>query len=168
MEPLRYIIDRLPANLEGKHVVDYACGSGRHGRLALARGARVTFVDHDISKLGDLQKNDGVEIIECDLEQPDEWPLEAREFDIAIVTNYLFRPRLKEVFSLLPKGGHILYQTFALGNEKFGRPSNPEFLLKPFELKDVLPDDFELLDFAQGEVTEPKAAVIQRLHAIRR
>jgi hypothetical protein len=62
----------------------------------------------------------------------------------------------------------LLYETFGVGNERFGKPSNPDFLLKPGEL----------LDFAEtaglvvrayycGAVAEPQPAVLQGVVAVR-
>ena len=50
-----------------------------------------------------------------------------RVIDIIIVTNYLYRPRIKELANLFKKDGFLFYETFAVGNEKYGRPSNPDY-----------------------------------------
>jgi hypothetical protein len=52
------------------------------------------------------------------------------------------------------------------GNEKYGRPSNPAFLLRPGELLESF-KDLAVIAFEQGSVTRPKVAVVQRLCARR-
>ena len=60
----------------------------------------------------------------------------------------------------------MIYETFALGNEKLGRPSNPEFLLRPDELLQWVEGRLHVLAFEQGLVERPKPAVIQRICAV--
>jgi SAM-dependent methyltransferase len=118
----------------GGAVVDIACGGGRHGRLFLDRGRPVTFVDVDTSGVTDLKGKPGVEIVEQDLEGGGAWALEGRRFAGVVVTNYLWRPILPNIIGLVAPGGLLIYETFARGNEAYGRPRNPDFLLGPGEL----------------------------------
>lgn len=115
----------------GGPVLDVACGGGRHARLFRARGHPVTVVDRDLSRVADLQD---VEKIAADLEDGSPWPLPGRVFAGVATTNYLHRPILPLIVAALAPGGVLLYETFALGQERFGRPKNPEFLLRPGEL----------------------------------
>lgn len=118
----------LPA---GGTVLDLACGSGRHLRWLAARGFRVTGVDRDAAVLEPLRTLG--EIVVADLENA-AWPLGGRHFDGIVVTNYLWRPLLPRIAGALAPDGVLLYETFARGQERLGRPSNPEFLLQPAEL----------------------------------
>ena len=95
------------------------------------------------------------------------WGFADDGFDIVIVANYLYRPRLDDLFGLVRPGGYLAYETFATGNEAFGRPSNPDFLLQNGELAARLPDDFTILDYFHGRIDQPKPAIIQRLAAKR-
>jgi hypothetical protein len=72
-------------------------------------------------------------------------------------------PRLS---AALAPGGLLIYEPFASGNEQFGRPRNPDFLLRPRELIDVF-SDLRILAFEDGYVAEPQPAMIQRLAAVR-
>jgi SAM-dependent methyltransferase len=110
-------------------VLDLACGSGRHGRLFSDRGHPVVFLDQDVDSLADLEAKPGVEIICADLENDSPWPLADRRFAAVVVTNYLHRPLFPDILAAVAPGGWLLYETFAAGNEKYGRPSNPDFLL---------------------------------------
>ena len=109
----------------GARALDLACGSGRHTRYLRGRGCRVTAIDIDTSGLADLADDPLVEIAELDLEQPGTAPLAGRRFDAVVVTDYLFRPLLAPLVDCLEPGGVFLYETFALGNERFGRPPQP-------------------------------------------
>ena len=81
----------------GGTVLDLACGGGRHGRLFLARGRKVTFLDRDIAPVTDLTENPAAELIETDLETDAGWPLADRQFDAVVVTNYLWRAVLPRI-----------------------------------------------------------------------
>ncbi len=163
--PLTWIATRAAKADAGQTVLDLACGGGRHGRAFLNKGCRVTFVDIDTAGVADLSDNPDCDILQADLENA-AWPMAGKTFDFVVVTNYLWRPILPEILASVARGGELLYQTFALGHERFGRPRNPDFLLKPGELKTAAEGaGFDLIDFFEGEVAEPKPAVIQRLHA---
>ncbi len=146
-------------------MLDLAAGGGRHTRLLLELGYRVLAVDRDIAALADLAGKPGLEIVERDLEDGRAWSL-GEGFDGIIVTNYLHRPLFTALCGALAPGGILLYETFAVGNERFGRPSNPDFLLRPNELLQAFPD-LALIAFEQGVVEAPKPAVVQRIAALR-
>jgi len=82
-----------------------------------------------------------------------------------IVTRYLHRPLLPLLPGILTEGGVLIYETFMLGQERFGRPRNPDFLLRRDELLEAFASSLEILAFEQGEVGEPVSAVVQRICA---
>jgi hypothetical protein len=86
-------------------------------------------------------------------------------YDGIVVTNYLHRPLLPVLAEALAPGGVVIYETFAAGNERFGRPSNPDFLLHPGELLEAFAA-LTVIAFEQGELSLPRPAVIQRIAAI--
>jgi SAM-dependent methyltransferase len=143
-------------------VLDLACGSGRHVRHLAARGLRVTAVDRDPVALDRCEG--AVERIRADLEGAP-WPLNGRRFDAVVVTNYLWRPLMPLVVDSVAPGGLLLYETFARGNERFGKPSNPEFLLRAGELLALVPG-LHVLAFEDGMADVPTRR-IQRLAAWR-
>ena len=155
---------RVPA---GGAVVDIACGGGRHGRLFLEHGHPVTFVDIDVSGVADLRGTPGVEIVEADLEGSAAWRLGGRRFDGVVATSYLWRPILTSIIGLAGPGGLLLYETFARGNEAYGRPRNPDFLLEPGELFEAVRGRLEVIAYEQRVVDLPKPAVIQHIAARR-
>jgi SAM-dependent methyltransferase len=151
----------------GCRVLDLACGAGRHTRFFLDRGTRVTAVDINLSRLGDLAAHPRLEAIAADLEGPEAWPLDERRFDVVVVVNYLWRPLLPAIIAAVAPGGRLIYETFARGNEKFGRPSNPDFLLEPGELFEAVRGELCVMAYEHGETNRPKPAVKQRICAIR-
>mgnify|MGYP003336848089 FL=1 len=86
-------------------------------------------------------------------------------FDAVIVTNYLHRPLMPLLLDALAAGGLLIYETFALGNEQFGRPSNPDFLLKPGELLEAVRGRCRVLAYEDVYVDTPKPAMVQRICA---
>ncbi|HAA92326.1 MAG TPA: SAM-dependent methyltransferase [Rhodospirillaceae bacterium] len=160
--PSPWILRFVPVVAEGASVLDLACGSGRHGRLFLSRGHAVTFVDKDCSKLADLHSNPDARIIEADLESKD-WPLAPEIFGAIVVTNYLWRPRFETLLGHL--NGILIYETFADGNEQYGRPSNPDFLLDRGELFERMRGRARVLAYEQKLLRGSNPAMVQRLAA---
>ncbi len=151
----------------GSHVLDLACGAGRHARLFLERGCRALAVDRDVSALADLRNNPRLEVLEIDLERGSDYPLAGRLFDAVVVVNYLHRPRLADLVDSVAPGGLLLYETFAAGNERFGRPRNPDFLLRPGELLDAVRGRLRVLAYEDLDIREPSPAAVQRIAAHR-
>ena len=149
----------------GGEVLDLACGGGRHGRFFLSRGHPVVMLDRDVSRVVDMQSLQGVELVQADLENGSPWPLPGRQFAAVVVTNYLHRPLFPSILAALAPGGLLIYETFAVGNEKFGRPSNPEYLLRPAELLAVTESHLQVVAYEELETEAPKPAKVQRIVA---
>lgn len=146
----------------GGTVLDVACGSGRHLRWLAARGLRVTGVDRDRDALA---RSTGVaELIEADLESG-AWPLDGRRFDAVLVTNYLWRPLLPAIVGSVADAGVLLYETFAVGQQAIGRPTNPEFLLRRGELL-AAAATLRIVAYEDGFADAPPRH-LQRLAAVR-
>jgi SAM-dependent methyltransferase len=139
-------------------VLDVACGSGRHARWFAGRGVGVVAVDRVMRSIP------GVRFVQADLETGHGWPFSAGRFACVVVTNYLHRPLFADLRASLAPDGVLIYETFMIGNERYGRPSNPAFLLQPGELLSAFAD-LRILAFEQGTAKAPKTAVIQRLCA---
>lgn len=150
----------------GGPVLDLACGSGRHLRHFLQLGHMVTGIDRDPSRVADLQGRAGVEIIAADLEDGSPWPLPGQRFAGIVVTNYLHRPLFPVLIAALQPGGALLYETFAIGNEKYGKPSNPDFLLRPGELLERTRGALRVIAYEAVEEENPRR-VVQRLAAVK-
>ena len=132
----------------GGAVLDVAAGGGRHSAWLLARGHPVTAVDRDVSHLAPVA---GLTIIEADLETPEGVPCGVGRFAGVVMVNYLWRPILGDIAAALAPGGVLIAETFAAGNEAYGRPRNRDFLLRPGELLAVCRDaGFAVLGYQHG------------------
>lgn len=147
-------------------VLDLACGAGRHSRLLAQHGHAVLAVDRNAEALA-LAAGAGIQTMQVDLETDDPaktWPFSAARFAGIVVTNYLHRPLWGCMVASLAKHGVLIYETFALGNEQFGKPSNPDFLLAHGELLEVAREyGLLVVAYEDGYVEEPKPAVVQRI-----
>jgi SAM-dependent methyltransferase len=161
---IRRFVHLIP---EGGLVLDLACGSGRHSRYLLSLGYNLVCLDRDITLVADLAADEHVELIACDLEDGRPWPLAGRTFDGIVVTNYLHRPLMRHLVRAVAPGGAFLYETFAEGNQAFGRPSNPDFLLHREELLIFTRPELRVVAFEDLLVTEPRPAAIQHIAAVR-
>lgn len=149
----------------GGTVLDLACGRGRHARWLAARGYRVLGVDRDPAALAESTGVAGVETLCAELEGS-AWPLAGRQFDGIVVTNYLHRPLWQPLLAALAPGGVLLYETFAAGNAEVGKPSNPDFLLRPGELLAAV-GGLRVVAFQDVFREQPGPAFIQRICAVR-
>jgi SAM-dependent methyltransferase len=147
-------------------VLDVACGSGRHTRALAAAGCRVDAVDKDPAYAADLAEVANVRFRALDLEDGP-WPFEDAQYDAIVVANYLYRPRLGLLAQALGDGGILVYETFGAGNERFGRPRNPDYLLRPFELAAYFSPLLHVLAFEDGVIERPAPARVQRLCAVK-
>lgn len=151
------------------NVLDLACGHGRHARFFAERGARVTAVDRDAIALQSLRATQNV-TPECRDIENDAWPYSAATFAAVIVCNYLWRPTLASLLATIKPGGVLLYETFTDGNERYGKPSRPDFLLRSNELLALTRDTFSVVAFEEGDEFDASGkpfAVKQKIAAIK-
>jgi SAM-dependent methyltransferase len=151
----------------GGRVLDLASGSGRHARFFAARGYEVTACDVDPAALAGLAGVPGVTALQANLENGSPWPFEPGRFDAVIVCNYLHRPLFPAIAEALAPDGVLVYETFMIGNERYGKPSNPRFLLGRDELLAAFGERLMVAGFEQGLLEREKPALIQRLCAVR-
>lgn len=152
--------ERVPA---GGATLDVACGSGRHARFFAARGHPVDAVDRDAAAIAALAAVPGIDARCADIEGST-WPYAGRQFAAVVVTNYLHRPLFPALIAAIAPGGLLIYETFAEGNEAYGRPANPEFLLRRGELLERV-GMMQILGFEDLTIDLPKPAVVQRICA---
>ena len=160
LDPSAWVVRWAPLVTAGP-VLDVASGAGRHSKLFRERGFEVTAVDRDTQALPE-----GITFVKADLEDGSPWPFAGRHFGAIVVTNYLHRPLLPLLAGALQEGGVLIYETFMVGNERFGKPSNPNFLLRPGELLQAF-GSLTVVAFEQGTVERPKRAALQRICVIR-
>ena len=164
LPPSPWVQRWAPLIRPGGVVLDLAAGSGRHARWLAHMGFEVEAVDRDASLFAGLAPQ--VRLVEADIEGGP-WPFAGRRFDGIVVTNYLHRPLIPVLIDSLERGGMLIYETFAQGNERFGKPSNPDFLLVPGELLEAVRGKLRVVAYEDVTVSEPKPAALQRLAARR-
>lgn len=159
-------VQRFAQLIPSGEVLDLACGSGRHSRLLASLGHAVLAVDRDRAVL-EQTAGQGITTLQIDLECGAEWPFGMSRFAGIVVTNYLHRPLFPYIFRSLVPGGVLIYETFAQGNERFGKPSNPQFLLRHGELLDIAAKygdgSLHVVAFEDGYSDTPKPAMVQRI-----
>lgn len=163
--PSPWVARWAPAAPVGE-ALDLACGQGRHARLLAALGHPVLALDRDAQALA-AAAGPGIATLACDLEgEGAVWPFAPGRFGAVVVTNYLHRPLFGAIAAALAPGGLLIYETFAQGNEAFGKPSNPAFLLAPGELLALAQaHGLHVLAYEDGVVQTGRLARVQRLCA---
>ncbi len=167
-DPSRWIVRWSHLIAPAGAVLDVAAGGGRHARWLAERGHPVVALERDPTAIAALGRIPGVDAVAADLEDGSPWPLPSdRRFSAVVVTNYLHRPLLPRLLSALGPGGILLYETFARGNERVGKPSNPAFLLAPGELLETVRGTLRVIAFEDGFTPGPRPAFVQRICAVR-
>lgn len=164
--PVSPWVERFAPLAKAGEALDLACGSGRHTRLLAARGMQVTALDRNAELLAPLA-GPNVQTLQHDLESAGSaWPFEPGRFALVVVTNYLHRPLFPQLAASLRPDGILIYETFAQGNQIYGKPSNPDFLLAPEELLGLARENgLQVLAYEDGHVDRPHPAQLQRLCA---
>lgn len=143
-------------------VLDIACGMGRHMRFFQERNHPVTGIEIAQAAIASVATLGHA--IAADIEQGP-WPLPGQRFGAVVVTNYLWRPLWPQILDSVAPGGVLLYETFAQGNEIYGKPSRPDFLLAPGELLQVCAG-WTIVAYEHGVLGQPDR-VVQRIAAIK-
>lgn len=164
--PVSPWVARFAPLAKAGEALDLACGNGRHTRMLAARGMNVLALDRNAELLASLA-GPKVTTLQHDLEAEGAvWPFEAGRFALIVVTNYLHRPLFADLARSLAPTGVLVYETFAQGNQVYGKPSNPDFLLAPGELLKLANDGgLQVLAYEDGHVDHPHPAQVQRLCA---
>ena len=150
-------------------VLDVACGHGRHARWFYERNHPLVLVDRAQAAIDSIAiPAQACEAVVADIENGP-WPFAGRQFDAVVVTNYLWRPLLPTLLASLAPGGVLIYETFTQGNETVGKPSRPDFLLRPGELLEIC-RGLRVVAFEDGFQDDPQGQrprFVQRIAAVR-
>ena len=150
-------------------VLDVACGSGRHAHWFYGLNHTLTLVDLAQAAIDSIAiPAQACDKLVADIENGP-WPLTGRQFDAVVVTNYLWRPLMPTLLASLAPGGVLIYETFTSGNETVGKPSRPDFLLRPGELLQIC-KDLRVVAFEDGFIQSTGDSLprfVQRITAVR-
>ena len=150
-------------------VLDLACGAGRNGLFLVSHNVPVIFADNNEAHLQSIRS--ALDLAEFSVSNSECWlidfeaeveegrnPLAGKSFDAVIVFNYLHRPLFPLIEAAIRPGGLIVYETFTVDQKKFGRPRNPDFLLRHEELRRAFAG-WEIIESFEGEASNPKRAI---------
>ena len=154
--------------ISGGRVLDVACGAGRHIGLAREFGYPVVGVDRDVAAAAmEFGGDPGVDLVAFDLENGRAFPFAPGSFSGVVVTNYLWRPILPDIVAAVAGAGVLVYETFRIGNERFGKPSCADFLLRPNELLEAIAGRLHVVAYEEAELEQP-ARLVARVCAVGR
>lgn len=152
-------------------ILDLACGAGRNSLYLKSLNLPVLGVDREAQGFHALNIA-GVKTMQFDLAAGElgyDWPFGENAFAAIVVCNYLHRPLFPHLIASLQDNGLLIYETFAAGNENFGKPANPAFLLQTGELLLQMQSNRQIqmsvLAYEEGYIDFPKPAVVQRICA---
>ena len=163
IKPSKWIVNEVDLILSKyniKNVLDLACGEGRHSLLFSKKNINVFSVEKNLEKLKKISKIKYINPICFDLETEDMWPFKIK-FDLVLVSNYLYRKNFYKILDLINFNGFLIYETFSHGNELFGKPKSPDFLLEKGELKYLVNSNFKILSFFEGKFVDPRICIKQ-------
>lgn len=164
--PSAWIVKYTPLIRSRGRVLDLACGSGRHAIWLAAQGYVVDAIDRNAAVMAGMIGLDRIHLEVADLEATPAYQFN-EQYDGIVVSRYLHRPLLPRLAQNLKPGGVLIYETFMLGNARYGKPSNPDFLLQADELLNIYSPSLNVVAFTQGDEQTPVAAVMQRICAVK-
>ena len=153
-EPTDWLLrneDLLPRS---GRALDLACGHGRHAFWLAERGLRVDAIDRNLERLRFVRSEAETRSLpvapsRLNLESGDV-ELGSEVYDTIVVVSYLHRPLFPALRAALRPGGVLVYETFTSIQAQHGRPQNPDFLLNPGELPDLVAP-LQVLRSREGE-----------------
>ena len=169
IKPSEWIVNQLKPIIKDNDInnlLDVACGNGRHSKYFSSMVKKIFSIDNNLSKLNNFSYYDNIYPICFDLEKNNIWPFNFK-FDVVVVVNYLYRENFNNILNLVKLNGYLIYETFAAGNEKFGKPKNKKFLLKENELKKMIGNNFTIINYYSGKIYLPKISIKQHCIAKR-
>jgi SAM-dependent methyltransferase len=139
---------------EGR-ALDVACGRGRHALWLAAHGLTTFAIDRDAEAIRELNEAAVARRLPLraevrDLEDGSN-PFRGSTFDVVVVVHYLHRPLFPALIEALSPDGLLVYETFTRAQAARGKPTNPDFLLQPGELLDLV-RPLEILASREGDI----------------
>jgi SAM-dependent methyltransferase len=169
VDPEPFVVEMLPLVPRGGVVLDVAAGRGRNA-VALARaGMRVIAADFSEIAIGALAEYARAERLAIwpTVADFDNFALRDSSLDAIVNVNFLDRALFPDFARALKPGGILLAETFLIDQAETGHPRDPRFMLKHYELRELLAD-FELLRYREGLVAYPDDSHAWRASAVAR
>ena len=147
---VKFCTDQIHIKKKNKTALDLACGKGRHSIFLSKLGYTVIALDINMDNLNNFKEKNILKLC-CDIENFIEWPFAKNSFDLVVVTNFLNRRIFNNIKKVIKINGYIVYETFGIGHENFGKPKNKDYLLRKNELVN-LTKNFQLIIYEEIKV----------------
>jgi len=135
-EPAQFLVDNIELLPKGR-ALDVAMGAGQNAIYLAKMGFEVEAVDispEAVSSALELARNSLVNLRAQVADLENNYHIEKGAYDVIICFNYLQRSLIPQIKDGLRKGGMVVYETFIVDHPQFGKPKNPDYLLKRNEL----------------------------------
>jgi len=157
-EPAQFLVENVELLPKGR-VLDVAMGSGRNAIYLARLGFEVEGVDMSpeaVNTALESAEKVGVTIRAQVADLEGNYYIEKGAYDVIICFNYLQRSLISQIKDGLRQGGIVVYETFIVDQVQFGKPKNPDYLLKHNELLNMF-RDFRCLRYREGIIEGCKA-----------
>jgi SAM-dependent methyltransferase len=157
--PAEFLVANRTLLGKGK-ALDIAMGAGRNAVYLAKEGFDVLGIEiapDAVEKAIALAAAENVKVstIVADLEGG--YHLEPSAYDLIICFYYLHRPLIAEIKKALKPGGVVVYETYLCDQAQWGKPANPDHLLKHDELLNMF-CDWRITKYREG-IIEPRKAI---------
>jgi tellurite methyltransferase len=158
LNPAQFLVENIDLLPKGK-AFDVAMGSGGNAVYLAKMGFEVEGVDisaEAVNKALELARKTGVSLTARVVDLEGNCNIQNNSYDVIICFKYLQRSLIQQIKDGLRTGGMVVYETFIVDQVQFGKPKNPDHLLKHNELLDFF-HDFRCLRFREGIFESRKA-----------
>jgi len=156
--PAQFLVENVDLLPKGR-VLDIAMGTGRNAIYLAKVGFEVEGVDissEAVSAALESAEESGVMIKAQVVDLEKAFHIKEDAYDVIICFNYLQRSLIPEMKNGLRRGGMIVYETYIVDQAQFGKPENPDYLLKHNELLDMF-RKLRCLRYREGIFEGPRA-----------
>jgi len=136
-----------------------AMGRGRNAVYLAGMGFEVEGIDlstEAVRNALEWARRSGVNIKTQVTDLEGNYHIEKGVYDVIICFNYLYRSLIPQIKMGLRTGGMVVYETYIVEQARFGKPKNPDHLLKHNELLDMF-REFRCLRYREGVIDNRKA-----------
>jgi tellurite methyltransferase len=158
LSPSSFLVDNIDLLPKGR-ALDIAMGSGRNSIFLAKLGFEVEGVDLSetaVQNALQFAQQNGLNMVGKAADLENNYQIKEDYYELIICFNYLQRSLIPQIKKGLKIGGMIVYETYLIDQIQFGRPHNPDFLLRHNELLDIF-RDFRCLRYREGIIENRKA-----------
>jgi len=156
--PAKFLVENTGLLPRGR-VLDVAMGDGRNAVYLANLGFSAEGVDLSPEAVKKAQASAGAKEVGLDARVVDlekDPYIQPEYYDVIMCFRYLQRSLFPYIKNGIRPGGIIVYETYTVDQIQFGKPKNPDFLLKPNELLNLF-RDFHIIKYHEGIFEDKKA-----------